>query len=127
LSGQIVLSCAVLRRMSAKPGVEMRIIVLFNLKSGVTAAAYEAWALSTDVPIVRSLSSIAGFDVFKATGLLGSDARPPYAYIEIIDVADMDQFGQDIGTARMQAIAAAFQTYADTPVFITTSRLGADA
>lgn len=102
----------------------MRIIVLFNLKPGVDPAVYEAWAAARDIPTVRALPSIAGFEVSAATGLLGSDGRPPYQYVEVIDVADMDRFGSDIGTEAMQQIAAEFQSFADNPVFVTTRAVG---
>jgi hypothetical protein len=102
----------------------MRIIVLFNLKPGVDPAVYEAWAAGRDIPTVRALPSIAGFEVSAATGLLGSDGRPPYQYVEVIDVADMDRFGSDIGTESMQQIAAEFQGFADNPVFVTTRAVG---
>ncbi len=99
-----------------------RLIALFTLKPGVSHAQYQDWARSTDIPVVRALASIDGFDVFRATGLLGSDQPPPYDYIEIIDVADMAGFGADVASAPMQAIAAAFQTMVDV-VFITTEKL----
>ena len=98
-----------------------RIIVLFNLKPGVSVADYEAWALTRDLPTVRALGSIAGFDVFRATGLLGGGASP-YGYIEIIDVADMDGFGNDVLTDPMPAIAAEFGEFADA-TFIMTQAL----
>lgn len=99
----------------------MRIIVLFNLKPGVTAANYEQWAHASDLPTVRALPSIAGFDVYRSTGLLGG-GDPPYAYIEIIDVADMDRFQADVATPEMQAIAAEFGKIADA-TFVTTEAL----
>ncbi len=102
----------------------MRIVVLFNLRPGVDSAAYEAWAAASDIPTVRGLQSISGFDVLAATGLLGSDATPPYQYVEVIDVADMNQFGKDIGTDAMKAIAAKFQTFADNPIFVLTRDVG---
>lgn len=102
----------------------MRIVVLFNLRPGVDSAAYEAWAAASDIPTVRGLQSISGFDVLAATGLLGSDATPPYQYVEVIDVADMDRFGKDIGTDTMKAIAAEFQTFADNPIFVLTRDVG---
>jgi hypothetical protein len=105
----------------------MRIVVLFNLKPGVDIAAYEAWARTTDLPVVNGLSSIAAFTVHAATGVLGSDARPPYAYVEIVDVADMDQFGKDVATAAMQKVAGEFQGFADNPVFILTRDLEASS
>lgn len=97
----------------------MRLIALFNLKPGISVDAYEAWAKTVDLPTVNRLPSIDRFTVHRATGVLGSDAAPPYSYVEIIDVADMDQFGQDASTPTMQAIAAAFQDMADV-VFLTT-------
>lgn len=103
----------------------MRIFVLFNLRAGVDPAAYEDWARRSDIPTVRALPSIAGFDVAACTGLLGSDGTPPYQYIEVIDVADMGRFGTDIGTETMQRIAAEFQKFADDPVFVTSRDVGA--
>jgi hypothetical protein len=85
-----------------------RIIALFNLKPGVAVADYEAWARKVDLPTVNGLPSIEKFEVFKAKELLGSDAAPPYAYVEILDVRDMGQFGQDVSTPLMQAVAKDF-------------------
>jgi hypothetical protein len=101
------------------------IVCLFNLKPGVTVADYEAWARSVDMPTVRGLSSIAGFEVLRSAGVLGSDAAPPYQYIEIIQVKDMGVFGAEVSTAAMQAVAGQFQGFADAPTFILTETLGA--
>ena len=100
----------------------MRLVALFNLKPGVTPERYEAWARTTDIPTVRALGSIAGFEVMRITGVMGDDAPPPYRYIEIIYVADMDAFGRDVATDAMQAIASAFQAIADV-TFLTTEPL----
>jgi hypothetical protein len=99
--------------------VTQRLIVLFNLKPGKSAADYEAWARATDLPIVNGLKSIDRFEVFRSTGLLGSDQPPPYQYVEIIDVNDLSLFGDEVGTERMKRVAAEFQAWAD-PVFIST-------
>lgn len=101
----------------------MRIIVLFNLKPDTDAAAYERWARATDIPGVRALSSVGGFEVYRATGLLGSESRPPFAYIEVIDVGDMSAFGRDVQSERVQRIAAEFGRFADQPQFILTEPL----
>lgn len=100
-----------------------RIIALFNLKPGISAADYEAWAKAKDIPTVNGLKSVDEFAVFKSAGLLGSDATPPYAYVEIIDVNDMTQFGADVSTSTMQAIAAEFQAMTDDLAFILTDKL----
>ncbi|MBY0423450.1 MAG: hypothetical protein K2Q06_14175 [Parvularculaceae bacterium] len=101
-----------------------RIVALFNLKRGLTAADYERWAKRVDLPTVNGLKSIDKFEVFRSVGLLGSEAKPPYQYVEIIDVGDMDQFGKDVATATMQKVAGEFQAMADDLVFILTEKLG---
>ena len=97
----------------------MRLIALFNLKPGVSVEQYENWAKTADLPLVNSLPSVDDFQVFRATGRLGSDAAVPYQYIEIIDVVNMDQFGTDVASEAMQKVAAAFQELADV-IFLTT-------
>ena len=96
----------------------MRICVVFNLKPGVAPTEYEAWAKSSDIPAVRRLSSIKSFDVYRSVGLLGSDDRPPYSYVEFIEVADDAGFESDVSSPTMQAIAAKFQELADNPKFM---------
>lgn len=102
----------------------MRVIALFNLKPGVSAADYEAWARGTDLPTVNRLASVSSFRVFKTTGVLGGDAAAPYSYIETIDIDDMDGFWRDVASPRMQEIAAAFSGMADV-TFLTTEEIGA--
>ncbi|WP_416907277.1 MAG: REDY-like protein HapK [Polymorphobacter sp.] len=101
----------------------MRILVLFNLKPGVAAADYEHWAKTRDMPGVRSLMSIDDFRVYGITGIFGSDAKPPFQYAEVIDIADMDGFLTDIAQPMMVEVAAEFQQWADAPLFLTTDEL----
>ncbi|MEX1251857.1 MAG: REDY-like protein HapK [Hyphomonas sp.] len=101
-----------------------KIVALFNLKPGISVSDYENWARTTDIPTVNGLKSVDGFAVFRSVALLGSDARPPYQYIEIIDVNDMDTFGGDVSTEIMQKVAGEFQQMAADLVFILTDKLG---
>lgn len=101
------------------------ILVLFNLKPGVSVETYERFAKNTDLPIVRGLKSIDRFDVYKASGLLGSSAKPPYAYAELIQVNDMAVFGQEVASETMQKVAGEFQSLADNPLFILCDKLEA--
>ena len=98
------------------------LVVLFNLKAGVSPADYEQWAKTTDLPTVRGLPSVRGFDVYRATGVLGTDTPSPYAYVEVIDVTALDALFTDIGTPVMQRVASAFQALADNPVFLITEK-----
>lgn len=101
----------------------MRIVCLFNLKPGVAAATYEAWARQGDIPAVNALGSVTSFTVHRATGVFGSDAASPYAYVEVIDVHGMDAFVADVTKPEFQALAAPFRDFADAPVFILTEDL----
>ncbi len=101
-----------------------KIVALFNLKPGISVEDYENWARSTDLPTVNGLKSVDTFSVFRSAGLLGSESKPPYQYIEIIDVNDMDMFGADVSTEAMQTVAGQFQAMADDLVFILTDKIG---
>ena len=98
------------------------LVVLFNLKPGVTAAEYERWATATDLPTVRSLPSVRSFELYRAEGVLGSEAASPYAYVEFIDCLSLETLFADIGTPLMQHVAAEFQAFARDPLFIITER-----
>jgi len=100
-----------------------RIIALFNLKPGVKVADYEAWARSVDLPTVNGLPSIRKFEVFKSAAVLGSDEKPPYRYVEILDVRDMGQFGEDVATPVMQAVAKDFGGMAEV-TFMVMKKIG---
>ena len=100
-----------------------KILVLFNLKPETSVEDYENWAKTVDIPTVNGLGSIEKFEVFKTTGLLFSEDKPPYQYFETLDIADMDKFGEEAGTETMQEIAAAFQGMTDDLVFISTEQL----
>ena len=101
----------------------MRIVCLFNLKDGASREGYEAWARGTDIPGVNALPSVASFTVHRATGLFGSDANPPYDYIEVIDIHAMDAFVADVSDPEFQKVAAAFGQFTDNPTFILTDDL----
>lgn len=99
------------------------LVVLFSLKPGTDVGAYEAWARSTDLPVVRNLPSVTSFDVFRTASLLGSDAKPPYDYVEIIEIRDPTGFGSDVATETMRRVAGEFRQFAANPVFMLSDRL----
>ena len=99
------------------------IVVLFNLKAGVSVEAYERWARTTDLPIVNALASVNRFEILKTTGLLGGGVAAPYASIELLRFESFDALVTDISSETVKRVAAEFQTFADNPQFITTSAL----
>jgi len=100
-----------------------KIIVFFNLTDAASRSAYEDWARSTDLPVVRKLPSVDSFEVHRVTGLVGSDEAAPYDYVEIIDVNSMEQFGADVSTEVMGKVAGEFRSFTDNPVFMLTDNL----
>lgn len=101
----------------------MRIIALFNLKPGVSREDYEAWAKHRDLPGVRSLVSVKDFWVYRTTGVLFSEAVPPYDYIEVLDITRMDEFNRDVASDLVQALAGEMGAFTDGATFMTTESL----
>lgn len=101
----------------------MRIIALFNLKAGASRNEYEAWARGRDLPTVNSLTSVDGFQVLRATGVLFSEAKPPYDYIEVLDITGMDAFMADCGGDAVGALAREMSAFTDGATFVTTEAL----
>jgi hypothetical protein len=101
----------------------MLIVVLFNLKPDASREDYENWAKTTDIPNVNALGSVHGFSVVKTTGLLGKDDPAPYEYVELLHVADMELFGEEVATDTMRRVAGEFQAFADNPTFMMTEPL----
>jgi hypothetical protein len=100
------------------------LIVLFNLKEGISETDYLQFARELDVPTVKSLKSVHEFELFKASGLFGSDSPPPYQYFEVITFNSVDELVFDMGKEpKMADIPAKFQTFADNPIFILTDKV----
>jgi hypothetical protein len=98
------------------------VVVLFNLKAGVSVQEYEAWARSTDLPNVNALPSVSSFRVLRSAGLLGG-APAPYQYVELIELKSLEAFRGDVKSEVMQGVAREFRAYADAPLFIVTGSL----
>ena len=104
--------------------MSQRILVLFNLKDGVSRDDYENWAKTKDIPGVNGLGSVDVFEVFRTEGMRFSDDAAPYEYFEILDINDMEKFGAEVSSEAMTAHATEFQTeFAKDIAFIQTSKL----
>ena len=99
------------------------VIVLFNLKPGASREDFERWAREHDLPTVNGLGSMESFEVLRSRGLLIGEGKPPYEYIEVMRVPDMDAFGRDLASPEVQAGAARFQEFADNPLFILAENI----
>jgi hypothetical protein len=78
--------------------------VLVNLKEGVSPEDYERWILESYAPVVTDLPSVEDWRDYRASGLLGSDADPPYRYVVTLEVSDLEQLGRDMHGEEMQRL-----------------------
>ncbi|MGB1876686.1 MAG: hypothetical protein ACPHGY_07150 [Rhodospirillaceae bacterium] len=92
------------------------LVVMFNLKDGVSEAEYEAWAKAADLPTVRGHKGVDGFDLFRANNLFRTEDAAPFRYIEVIHINDLEQFNQDVATDVQKPISEKFREIADSPV-----------
>lgn len=101
----------------------MKILILFNLKDGVSAEQYEQWARASELAKVNSLKSVDQFEIYKSTGMLFSEEKPPFAYFELLDVNDIEHFSQDAGSAEMQSTVETFNQMTDSAIFLKADKL----
>ena len=94
---------------------------LFDLKDGADPEEYERWARVRYAPVVRDLPSVDHWQAFRASGVFGSGAAPPYRYFLIIE-ADLEGIGRDLSDERMQTLLAELHEFADPPTLVVTER-----
>ena len=98
------------------------IIGLFDLKSGVDPEEYERWARMRYAPVVREMPSINRWQAFRASGVFGSGAVPPYRYFLFIEANDLEGVGRDLTDERMRILLSELHEFADPPTLVVTER-----
>lgn len=88
-------------------------IVLVNLKEGVSREDYERWILDSYAPAVKGLPSVEDWRDYRASGLFGSDATPPYRYVVALEINDMEQLGRDMEGEEMQRLLSELHELAE--------------
>lgn len=89
------------------------LIVLVNLKEGVSPEDYERWVRTSYAPVAGGLPSISDWRNHRVGGLLGSDATPPYRYVVTLEVEDMEKLGRDVAGEEMQRLLVELGHFAD--------------
>ena len=56
--------------------------------------------------------------------MLFSEAKPPYDYIEVLDVSALDAFLGDCGSDTVAKLAQEMSAFTEGATFITTEKLG---
>lgn len=63
-----------------------------NLKAGVEAAAYERWVQHTDYRLAAGIECVQHYRVHRIAGPVEGDGGPHFDYIEVLEVADIDEY-----------------------------------
>ena len=69
-----------------------RVFFLNTLREGVEHEDYERWVREVDYPLARSLPTIRSYIVTRLDGHLQEEGKPPYDYLEVIDITDLDEY-----------------------------------
>ncbi len=88
-------------------------VVLVDLKEGVSPEDYERWVLEVYLPAVRELSSVGEWRNHRVTGLLSSDVPPPFRYVVILEVIDPEGLASDVRSDEMQERLSELHALAD--------------
>ena len=88
-------------------------IVLVDLKEGVSPEDYERWVLETYAPAARSLPSVQDWRNYRIDGLFASDIAPPYQNIVTLNIDDLEQLGRDMASEEMQALLSELHRFAE--------------
>ncbi|HEX6709503.1 MAG TPA: hypothetical protein VF068_04165 [Rubrobacter sp.] len=94
-------------------------IVLVNLKEEVAPAEYERWLEERYVPAVLDLPSVDEWRGYRVSGLPESGGDPPYQYVVLVEINDLEQLGRDIDGERMQRFLEELGRYADVTQLLT--------
>ena len=85
----------------------------YGLKPGVTPGAYEAWIVDFDYPHVEQIPSILSQRIYRIDEPIFGGAEPGYAYLEIIEFTNRDDYLNDL-----QNHPAAHAISAEMPNFV---------
>jgi len=88
-------------------------IVLVNLKEGVSPEDYERWVVESYAPAVQRLPSVTDWRNHRVSGLLGSDAAPPYRYVVTVEIDGLAQLGRDMAGEESRRLLSELQEFAE--------------
>jgi hypothetical protein len=94
-------------------------IVLVNLKEGVTPEEYESWLQERYVPAILDLASVDEWHGYRVGGLPESVGDPPYQYVVSVGINDLEQLGKDMEIKRVQRLLGELGRYAKVTQLMT--------
>jgi REDY-like protein HapK len=101
-----------------------QLIIMYNLKPGVTPQKFEEWVRTVDQPNMLSLGRVSRFRTFRTEGLLMGEGKPSVRYVEVFDITDLDGFvGEDMPGDIVQMVMGAFMGLVENPEFMIASEV----
>jgi len=94
-------------------------IVLVNLREGVTPEEYERWLDERYVPAVLDLPSVDEWRGHRVGGLAEAGGEPPYEYVVTVEINDREQLGKDMESEQVQALLGELGRYAEVTQLMT--------
>jgi hypothetical protein len=89
-------------------------IVLVNLKEGVSPEEYERWILESYAPAAKALPSVEDWRDYRVNGLLDLSAGAPYQYVVTLEIKDPEQLRRDMASEKMQRLFSELHEPAET-------------
>jgi hypothetical protein len=94
-------------------------IVLVNLKEGVTPQEYETWLEECYVPAILEFASVDEWLGYRVGGLPESGGEPPYEYVVSVEINDLEQLGRDMKSEHVQRLLGELGEYAEVTQLMT--------
>jgi hypothetical protein len=97
------------------------VIVVYNAKNAKKADEYEQYLKRKKIPLLRSKPYIDSYDGYRidkvlAPSIVGAKnppSVPPYQFVAICEVNDMEAFAKDHQSPGMQAFEEEYSVYLD--------------
>ena len=77
-----------------------RAFFLNKLREGVDAADYERFVREVDYPFARALPTIRSYVVTRLDGMLDGEGKPPYDYLEVVEITDLDDYRASLDPSK---------------------------
>lgn len=93
------------------------VFFLNTLRPGVSSEDYEHWVREVDYPTARSLPPITSYVVARMAATL-DDQSAPYAYVERVEVTNIDHYRAVLADPSMAAFAKEWSSYVGESIAI---------
>ena len=103
--------------------MQKAMIVTYGLKAGQTSEGFEQWLREVDLPGYARLTSMRNPIYYRASGLLGEDTSPPFAYLAVIEMTSPEAVEQELGRPEWAGFIADFEARTTDARFIVGERI----